>query len=236
VGTNSAPDCIAELRRRLGQRLADLRKATGMTQRDLAMQTFVERSYISHAECGRYMPNEAFWTTADDLLDASGTLCAAFEQLTAAILTHRDTKRTALRARCQPPSQPLQTGIWDSDVVIATLRDIVAANDMDRRRFVVLSGSSLTAFAHEWLLNPASIAAATDRTRQIGPSVVDGLEQITAVRRRQHDALGGSGELLNVIRSDLRLVVDAGSSSGVWVRRPLVGVWRGLGWVLVGCG
>jgi transcriptional regulator with XRE-family HTH domain len=38
-------------RRRLGQQLADLRNAAGMTQRDLAKQTFVDRSYITSRPC-----------------------------------------------------------------------------------------------------------------------------------------------------------------------------------------
>jgi transcriptional regulator with XRE-family HTH domain len=208
VSTNTAPDRIVELRRRLGQRLADLRTATGMTQRDLAVQTFVDRSYISHVEHGRCTLNESFWVAADDLLDAGGELRAAFEQLMTAVLARRDTERAVLRARHRPSSEPRRTGVWDPDGAVATLRDIVEADGVDRRHFVVLSGSSLTAFAHEWLLNPAAIEAVTGRTQRVGLGIVDGLEQITAVRRRQHDALGGSAELLNAVRSDLRMVIS----------------------------
>jgi len=207
VSTNVTSDRIAELRRRLGKQLADLRRAAGITQRDLARRTYVERSYISHIEHGRGNLNKPFWTTADTLLDAGGKLQEAFEQLMTAILTHKDIERADLRARYQPPSQPMLTGIWNPDGAIATLRDIVEANDIDRRDFAVLTGNSLTEFAHEWLLNPVAIEAATSRTQRIGPSIIDGLEQITAIRRRQHDTLGGSGELLNAIRGDLHLVI-----------------------------
>src|SRR5215470_19052679 len=49
VSTNTAPDRIVELRRRLGQQLADRRNAAGMTQRALVVRTFVDRSYMEGA-------------------------------------------------------------------------------------------------------------------------------------------------------------------------------------------
>ena len=41
-------------RQRIGQRIADLRKANGMTQQDLADRTGNQRNHISRIESGKY--------------------------------------------------------------------------------------------------------------------------------------------------------------------------------------
>ena len=43
-----------EERQRIGQRIADLRKAKGMTQQDLADVTGNQRNHISRIESGKY--------------------------------------------------------------------------------------------------------------------------------------------------------------------------------------
>jgi len=43
-----------ENRKRIGQRIADLRKAKGMTQQDLADLTGNQRNHISRIESGKY--------------------------------------------------------------------------------------------------------------------------------------------------------------------------------------
>lgn len=43
-----------EERQRIGQRIADLRKAKGMTQQDLADMTGNQRNHISRIESGKY--------------------------------------------------------------------------------------------------------------------------------------------------------------------------------------
>ena len=43
-----------EERQRIGQRIADLRKAKGMTQQDLADVTGNQRNHISRIEAGKY--------------------------------------------------------------------------------------------------------------------------------------------------------------------------------------
>jgi transcriptional regulator with XRE-family HTH domain len=43
-----------EERQRIGQRIADLRKAKGMTQQDLADRTGNQRNHISRIESGKY--------------------------------------------------------------------------------------------------------------------------------------------------------------------------------------
>ncbi|HSL09636.1 MAG TPA: hypothetical protein VK887_16905 [Pseudonocardiaceae bacterium] len=77
---------------------------------------------------------------------------------------------------------------------------------MDRRHFVVISGTTLTAFAHDWLLDPARIAASVQGKRA-DHAVVDDLERVAESRRRLDDALGGA-TVFRAVREDLRLVTE----------------------------
>lgn len=90
---------IAELKQQLGQRLGELRKLAGVTQHDVARNTFIDRTYISHAERGLHMPDRAFWLAADDYLKANGTLFSAYRQLTTAQHEARQAELDELRAR-----------------------------------------------------------------------------------------------------------------------------------------
>jgi transcriptional regulator with XRE-family HTH domain len=107
------PEHIGELKRALGQRLADLRKAAAVTQQDVARHTFVDRTYVSHAERGQQMPTErSFWVAADEYLGANGCLCAAFDEVVAAQHQVKQAELDALRARHQisSPSPPAHSG------------------------------------------------------------------------------------------------------------------------------
>jgi len=74
---------IDDAKRALGRALAGLRTAGGWTQQRLAASTFVDRSYVAHAESGRVIPNERFWVDADAALGAGGDLISGFERLAA---------------------------------------------------------------------------------------------------------------------------------------------------------
>jgi len=104
------PTHVVELKHELGQRLADLRKAAGATQKDLARRTFVDRTYVSHAERAQQMPERTFWVTADDYLNAGGSLRAAYDELAAAQHAIKQAELDALRARHQVPSSPTFPG------------------------------------------------------------------------------------------------------------------------------
>lgn len=43
-----------EVRERIGQRIANLRKEQGMTQAELAERTGIQRAHITRIEAGRY--------------------------------------------------------------------------------------------------------------------------------------------------------------------------------------
>jgi hypothetical protein len=94
---------------------------------------------------------------------------------------------------------------WDAPGALASLREAVEADGMDRRRFVIVTGTSLTTFAHDWLFDPARIEAAVQGKR-INHDVADDLEQLADIRRRQDDDLG-CGAVLRPLREDLRMVI-----------------------------
>jgi hypothetical protein len=76
---------------------------------------------------------------------------------------------------------------------------------MERRHFMAMTGLTLTAVAHQWLFDPARVAASV-LGKRVDHAVVDDLERVVEARRRLDDALGG-GSLLPSTREDLRLVV-----------------------------
>ena len=95
---------------------------------------------------------------------------------------------------------------WAAPGTIASLREVVEAMGMDRRNFVVLTGTGLTAFAHDWLLDPERVAAAA-RGQRVDQAVVEDLERLTEARRRLDDRFGG-GMVFRAVREDLRMVTE----------------------------
>jgi transcriptional regulator with XRE-family HTH domain len=144
------PEHIGELKRALGQRLADLRKAAAVTQQDLARHTFVDRTYVSHAERGQQMPTErSFWVAADEYLGANGCLRAAFDEMVAAQHQAKQSELDALRARHQLSIQGCRAAIsteiigWLSATMLAGRRrrpagEVVSPDGDDRVEIGVL--------------------------------------------------------------------------------------------------
>jgi hypothetical protein len=93
----------------------------------------------------------------------------------------------------------------DATAAVDALAEVVEAGVVDRRQFLALTGVTLTAAAHQWLFDPARVAASLSG-RRVGHAVVDDLECVVETKRRMDDALGG-GSLLPSVREDLRLVV-----------------------------
>ncbi|WP_280462738.1 helix-turn-helix domain-containing protein [Nocardia carnea] len=63
----------------LGKLLSQARTAVGMTQAAVAAQCRVERSYISHTEHDRTVPDRRFWMAADAAVRAGGALVSAYD-------------------------------------------------------------------------------------------------------------------------------------------------------------
>ncbi|MGH3808649.1 MAG: hypothetical protein ACRDRU_18885 [Pseudonocardiaceae bacterium] len=94
---------------------------------------------------------------------------------------------------------------WNPRGAVAALASVVDADSMERRHFVALTGLNLTAVAHQWLFDPARVAASV-LGKRVNHALVDDLEHVAEARRRMDDALGGA-TLLPAVREDLRLVV-----------------------------
>ncbi len=82
---------------------------------------------------------------------------------------------------------------------------------MDRRYFHAITGVSLTALAHQWLLDPTRVAASV-RGKRVGIQLVADIERVVDACRGMDDAIGGGG-LIRALREDLRLVTELLSNS-----------------------
>lgn len=128
---------------------------------------------------------------------------------------------------------------WDAHGAVVALASVVDADAMERRHFLALTGLTLTAVAHQWLFDPARVAASL-MGKRVDHAVVADLERVAEARRRMDDALGG-GTLLPAVREDLRLVVamlkNAAYSEEVGKRLHAVAAEYGrlAGWLADDC-
>jgi transcriptional regulator with XRE-family HTH domain len=100
------------------------------------------------------------------------------------------------------------TDSWDHQGAVSALSDVVEVVLVDRRGFLVLTGSELILPVYEWRLNPGPWAAyQDDGGRQVSVALVEDLEQLVSIRRRMDDEHGGE-PLLEMLHADLRFVVD----------------------------
>lgn len=119
--------------------------------------------------------------------------------------------------------------LWNGDRAVAPLAEVVNGGAMDRRQFLALTGMTLTSPAHQWLFDPARVAASL-RGKRVDHALVDDLERVADAKRRMDDAAGG-GTLLPSVREDLRLVVGMLDTAAYTdeVGRRLYGVAAELG-------
>ena len=78
------PEAIANTRCVLGTQLAACRRATGLSQAQLAEKIGFSRSTIANVETGRQHVPREFWESADTAVSAGGTLAAAHDAVEAA--------------------------------------------------------------------------------------------------------------------------------------------------------
>ncbi|WP_213454679.1 helix-turn-helix domain-containing protein [Rhizomonospora bruguierae] len=109
------PGQIYEAQRELGRRLADWRKAAGMTQVALAERTAYSRSAVASVEVGRQSIPRGFWERADRELGAGGTLVEAFDAFQELVTARRAHQTWTVeqnrmrRHQSAVPSHPQQT-------------------------------------------------------------------------------------------------------------------------------
>lgn len=182
------PAHIHELRRALGHFLSVWRQKSGWSQSRFADELHYHRTAISHLEAGRHPAPREFWAHADRLLAAGGTLLQRYDDLATAKLKYFTD------AACD--------SIDDGDTVLSaawTHQGTVAASvalrerrsHLGRRRFTLLTGATMTAFAHRWLIrDPEPLVSGLSGGR-ISEALADQLSTMITTLRAMDDTAGG---------------------------------------------
>lgn len=227
---------VAQLKGALGQRLADLRKAARLTQHDLARVTFLDRTYVSHAERGLHVPQRSFWVKADAHLAAEGALYRAYDELVSAQLAIKQAALDALRARHLQPGNvvvhhaevlrseligifgPLASGLPESsepgiDLPLTAAHTVqvmeaFTGHDLINRRQVLQQFSILSGTA---LLRPVQqwigLLPAAPHAVSTDPDQLDELDHAVRLFRRW-DASGIGGLKRKAVIGQLRAVTE----------------------------
>ncbi|MFE7130883.1 XRE family transcriptional regulator [Streptomyces sp. NPDC057638] len=98
---------------------------------------------------------------------------------------------------CQP---------WTAAGTVAVLDDVLRSGPMDRRKFIIVSGVTLTAMLHNWLTAHPDIAHATAQAgRRVSGLTVDRIAARITELQRDDDTYGG-GDLITEAEAHLSLV------------------------------
>jgi transcriptional regulator with XRE-family HTH domain len=103
---------VVKLHRSLGQALASYRKASSVTQSDLARATNYDRTSIAHIEAGRQSPPErVFWETVDASVGACGALVDQYDAVCDLELSLKqaELRRTQATHRARADNLSLET-------------------------------------------------------------------------------------------------------------------------------
>lgn len=104
------------------------------------------------------------------------------------------------------PDVPELCHPWTAAGTVEALGDALRSVRMERRRFTILSGVTLTALLHNWLTaNPDIAHAAVGDGRRVTPGMVDRIGQRITGLQREDDTHGG-GELIGEAEALLSLV------------------------------
>jgi transcriptional regulator with XRE-family HTH domain/tetratricopeptide (TPR) repeat protein len=199
-------------------RLARVRRAAGHTQESLAELLGLDRSTVVRWERAETEPQP--WirsrlaralgvsaVTLDEMLSELVVVEAGVKALAGSSEHGKGLLPSSSAGRAsfaQHPEQDLRCG-RDPAATTALLRDLVEATDVDRRHFLLLTGGTLTSFAHDWLFDPDAVGESLAGKR-VGHLEVDGLDQIADIRRKLHDTVSAN-DLLPPALTDLRLVI-----------------------------
>jgi hypothetical protein len=104
------------------------------------------------------------------------------------------------------PAQQSPRYIWDPPGAIAALDELTRSRDMDRRDFILVTGSALTASLLSWLTCDPAAAGQIFGGGRIGEAAVDHIERRVRELRRADDADGG-GQLIAEASASLDMVV-----------------------------
>jgi len=96
---------------------------------------------------------------------------------------------------------------WTAAGGLQAVRALTHAEDMHRRTFLTLLGTTLTAPAHEWLIAHVTADSSRSTGAELPDEVIDQLDAITAGLRRMDDQLGGAN-LVVLVNAQLRAVLE----------------------------
>ncbi len=203
--------------------MAVLREAAGLYQADIARAVPCHRTTVTHAEAGSQLPGSPFWEAVDRVVGANGALLAGYDAVIQARDAHRAEQQAQRRARVQPSHQ--DAGLWRSgQVTIPTLISSDVADDperepmlalpwsprgtveaavvlgggdgpIERRGFLFLTGATLTAPAHQWLVHEPGPLASGLSGRRVSARLASRLTAMIAELRRMDDVAGGGSVL-----------------------------------------
>jgi transcriptional regulator with XRE-family HTH domain len=207
----TSDDPVIQRQRRLGQALAEWRKAAGISQGQLARRLSYDRTTVAHAERGAQVPAEDFWRSCDAVLAAEGTLVRLYEAVQEA--KQRKAEQAAARARADrwarlaglrrtdaAPSKPGQTlAVWKRDSS-GVIRDAVVGGGVpvdpqgDHASLPVSGDEERLLFAAR---NP----------RRLDRKAVEGFAGMLASQRRLEDDLG-SAVLIEPVTAQLAVMAE----------------------------
>nr|WP_262013848.1 helix-turn-helix transcriptional regulator [Micromonospora sp. Mcm103] len=149
----------------LGRRLAQLRKAAGHTQHELARLVQYGRSSVANTETGHQHPDRAFWARCDSVLQAGGVLVNEYDRITE--LDRRRRRSSALQElKTAPgPAAPMDAGhslpgvdsgavLWEGAGSIDARRLALRSSIDDNVRLTYLENELREAIADNERLTP----------------------------------------------------------------------------------
>lgn len=196
-------DGLAELD--FGKLSKRLREIVPLRQDDLAGITGLTQGYLSRLEAGRVQLTHI--ERIVEFLDAVGAPA--------------DLARLPLRAMAVPsvthghdrtlPAHDEESGPWTADHMVAALHDAMrgelATMRPNRRQFLLLAGTALSAYIHQWGIADADpLVRALDGAR-VTAGLVDSF-QGTIDSLRTMDASSGSAMVAGLARAHLGLVYE----------------------------
>jgi transcriptional regulator with XRE-family HTH domain len=125
------PEPIVQLRRELGQTLAEYREATGLNQAELGRRTGYSRTSIAHIEKARQFPERKFWEVADSAYEANGSLLAQYDEVKATEARWKELED----AHCDHLLQKLMK----QDSLAVSVADQQEDDDVNRRTATLLT-------------------------------------------------------------------------------------------------
>ncbi len=173
--------------------LAERRKVVGYSQERLALELGVERSTVMRWEAGETTPQpwcrprlaQALDVSVDELnvMLAEGQPEGTGGQL-------RDTSATD-ELPLEPEHDPVLTTPWSHRGTVEVAVVLRGGGGVKRRNFVFLSGMTLTAPAHQWLIQDPGPLVSGLSGRRVSAELADRLPPMITELRTMDDVAGG---------------------------------------------